>query len=51
MKSNWYRRLYEWAWGAGERCYVGKMRTKPYWKKHCRKTIRNKLKSEQKDVK
>lgn len=40
MKSNWCRRLYEWAWGAGERCYVGKMRTKPYWKRHCRKVTR-----------
>lgn len=32
MKSNWYRKLYEWAWGAGERCYVGKMRSKSWWK-------------------
>ena len=46
MKSNWHRRLYEWAWGAGEKCYVGKMRTKPYWKKHCRKTTRRKQKNE-----
>ena len=42
MKSNWYRKLYEWAWGAGERCYVGKMRSKPWWKRHCRKTTRQK---------
>lgn len=49
MKSNWYRRLYEWTWGAGERCYVGKMRSKPYWKKHCRKITRRKEQVEQKD--
>lgn len=47
MKSNWYRRLYEWAWGAGEKYYVGKMQTKSYWKKHCRKTTRRKQKEEQ----
>ena len=46
MKSNWYRKLYEWAWGAGERCYVGKMRSKNWWKKNCRKTTRRKLKDE-----
>ena len=44
MKSNWYRKLVEWAWFGGEHCYVGKMRTKPYWKRQCRKLTRRKLK-------
>lgn len=50
MKRNWYRKLYEWAWGAGEKCYVGKMRTKDYWKKHCRKTTRRKLKDKENEL-
>lgn len=46
MKGNWHRKLYEWTWGAGAKCYIGKMRTKPFWKKYCRKTTRKKQKVE-----
>lgn len=50
MNGNWHRKLYEWAWMAGEKCYVGKMQTKPFWKKHCRKITRQKQKKESNEI-
>lgn len=49
MANNNHRRLVEWAWLYGSRCYVGKPRTRPWWKKKCRKTTRLKLNTEYKD--
>ena len=50
MKSNLYRKFYEWAWGAGEKCYVGKMKSKSWWKRNCRKTTRLVINKDVEDV-
>jgi len=50
MKSNLYRKFYEWAWGAGERCYVGKMKSKSWWKRYCRKSTRLVMNKDVEDV-